>query len=116
MGDADLEDGELTLLNDPDDDGINRLDGEDEKPFQSFAVQMHKFSSKQPKSSHADYTMLNANGSAEDTQHQLEQMQQDLDRIKDKEQALDAENKILRAQLFSGSKKSKSDKRASDYQ
>ncbi len=33
MGDADLEDGELTLLNDPDDDGINRLDGEDEKPF-----------------------------------------------------------------------------------
>ena len=33
MGDGDLEDGELTLLNDLDDDGTNRLDGDEEKPF-----------------------------------------------------------------------------------
>jgi len=59
---------------------------------------MHVFNKKQkPKSSHTDYTMLNAQGSAEETKHQLSQMQQDLARIKDKEQALDAENKILRA-------------------
>jgi hypothetical protein len=98
--DGDLEDGELTLLNDADDDGISRLDCEDEKPFQSFAVQMHGFNKKgssSKSSSHSDYTMLNSQESAEETKHQLEQMQQDLDRIKDKEQALDAENKILRA-------------------
>ena len=35
----DSEDGSLTLLNDID-DGIDRLDGDDEKPFQSFAIQM----------------------------------------------------------------------------
>ena len=34
-------------------------------------------------------------------------MSQDLARIRDKEQALDAENKILRAQLFSKSAKKK---------
>lgn len=39
----DLEDGELTLLNDID-DGIDRLDGEDDRPFQSFASQMQSFS------------------------------------------------------------------------
>lgn len=33
MGDGDLEDGELTLLNDLDDDGTNRLDRDEEKPF-----------------------------------------------------------------------------------
>lgn len=32
--------GALNLLNDVDDDGIGRLDGDEEKPFQSFASQM----------------------------------------------------------------------------
>ena len=45
--DTDLEDGELTLLNDHDDD-IGRLDKDDEKPFQSFAVQMKSFSAGGP--------------------------------------------------------------------
>ena len=40
---ADMEDGELTLLNDHDDD-IDRLDKDDEeRPFQSFASQMKSF-------------------------------------------------------------------------
>ena len=44
-------------------------------------------------------------------------MSKDLARIKDKEQALDAENKILRAQIFQNSKKNKtkSVSKASDY-
>ena len=69
-----------------------------------------------------DYQKLSSENSAEETKKQIEQMQSDLERIKTKEQALDAENKILRAQLFSSSKdKNKKSRRssvdrASDYQ
>ena len=48
----------------------------------------------------------------------MQTMQDDLARIKDKEEALDAENKILRAQLFQSSKSRKSApvNKLSDYQ
>ena len=117
------DEGELTLLNlqdqedakDEIDDGIDRLDTDEERPFQSFAGQM--------KHNHVvsgNYAQLQSDGSKEETKKQLDEMSQDLARIKDKEQALDAENKILRAQLSKKPKKSKPSKaeprdRAQDY-
>jgi len=52
------------LNSDVEDDGIDRLDGEDEKPFQSFASQMQHYG-KNGKT-HADYTKLNADGNSQD--------------------------------------------------
>ena len=43
-------------------------------------------------------------------------MGKDLARIKDKEQALDSENRILRAKLLSSKKQQRKSDRASDYQ
>ena len=105
----DLEEGELTLLNDLDDD-IDRLDKDEDRPFQSFAISMQSFSKQK---GHSDYTKLTGENPDTEAKRQLEQMQEDLTKIKDKERALDAENKILRAQLFSSTK---SIERASDYQ
>ena len=118
--DPEMEDGELTLLQGEAEDeiDINILDADDERPFQSFASQMQGFKDQaKGKKAHSDYTKLNDHAPQESTKKQLEEMSQDLERIKDKEQALDAENKILRAQLFasSQSKKQKSLERASDY-
>ena len=47
----DKEDGELMLLN-ADDEDINRLDEDDERPFQSFASQIQSIGG----ASHSDYT------------------------------------------------------------
>lgn len=72
--DADMEEGEMTLLNDDidDDDGINRLDGEEDRTFQSFASQMTVFTSAQKKrdgaaASHSNYTKLGADSTSEET-------------------------------------------------
>ena len=107
------DEGELTLLNMQDqedakvdiDDGIDRLDADEERPFQSFASQM--------KHSHVvsgNYAKLQFENSQEETKKQLDEMSQEMAKIKDKEQALDAENKILRAQLSKTSKNSKPSK------
>lgn len=104
--DPEMEDGELTLLQGEAEDeiDINILDADDERPFQSFASQMQGFKDQaKGKTAHSDYTKLNDHAPQESTKKQLEEMSQDLERIKDKEQALDAENKILRAQLFASS-------------
>ena len=45
----------------------------------------------------SEYAKLKSKGGQEETKKQLDEMSQDLARIKNKEQALDAENKILRA-------------------
>lgn len=52
-----------------------------------------------------EYTQLGSEMDQEETKKQLDEMSKDLARIKDKEKALDAENKILRAQLFAKAKK-----------
>ena len=83
-GDADIEDGELTLLNDLDEE--NRLDHDDERPFQSFAVQMQSFKDAQ--------SSMGAQ-SRDESRKELEDMSQDISRIREKEMALDAENKLL---------------------
>ena len=55
----------------------------------------------------SEYSKIGSEHLPEETKLQMEAMQQDLARIKDKEEALDAENKILRDQLFKSSKSRK---------
>ena len=63
------------MLTNSDGDGIDSLDGEDDRPFQSFASQMQNFG-KKSKATHSNYTKLDdkAAGSSTDAHRQLEEI------------------------------------------
>ena len=98
------EDNELNLLGSAEEeaDGIDRLDNDEERPFQSFASQMKNFAAKakssvtgkkkQSDDKAGDYTRLEREPDRSVPYEESKHLMDDMERIKDKEQALDAEN------------------------
>ena len=97
------DDHELNLLGSAEEeaDGTERLDNDEERPFQSFASQMKNFAAKAKSSvtgkkkndeKAGDYTRLQQEPERSVQFEETKHLMDDMERIKDKEQALDAEN------------------------